>query len=146
MGWASLAEARSSLAELAAPHETTYRSAVKEGLDAGVRKRLYEKVPELQRRSLVPRVCDLVGRWNVEWRDLFPPHAALEEELREAYHRRSLLVHEGESGDWLALMRDSRRVHALTERMVYKILDVPDAWTEPRSYEYASWHWAMDVQ
>jgi hypothetical protein len=121
------------------------RKAIKEfakanGLDATTRARLYEKVGELQRPAITPRTTGLMEKYGVEWRDLWPVRTGgepkLQSELSSAYERRSGLIHRGRVDE--ELLADAASVHALAERLVFKLIGGRDEWVNYFAYWYAA--------
>jgi hypothetical protein len=105
-------------------------------LSAEQRAAIYRKLPELRRSAIVPRIVDLVSRNQVEWQDLWPSCMDFEKELGNAYGRRSLLVHTGKVADYSLAWNDYLRIHALTERLVYKLIGGREEWVSPLAYRH----------
>jgi hypothetical protein len=114
--------------------------AKEKGLDSSTRKRLYEKLGELQRPAISPRAAALVEEHEVSWRDLWRVADVgsldLQRELAQAYGRRSVLVHAGRVEDYGALLSDAARVHALAERLLFRLLGAQPEWLGPFAYRY----------
>jgi hypothetical protein len=118
--------------------------AKKKGLDKDTRKRLYDKIGELQRPAITPRAVALVEEYGVEWHDLFRdaiPEPILTTELQKAYGRRSVLVHAGRVDDYGTLLANAASVHALAERLIYSLLGGQREWLHPVAYYYAQPRW-----
>jgi hypothetical protein len=114
--------------------------AKEKGLDSSTRARLYGKLGELQRPAISPRAAALVEEYGVPWRDLWRVADVgsldLQRELAQAYGRRSVLVHAGRVEDYGALLSDAARVHALAERLLFRLLGAQPEWLGPFAYRY----------
>lgn len=122
--------------------ETIKLFGKEQGLSSPVRARLYEKVGELQRVALGSSAESILQRYAVEWRDIWSLESAadaqgLRREIVRAYGLRSGLLHAGDTGPISALMIDAAAIHALAERLVCKLLQVPDDWLDHTAYSYA---------
>jgi hypothetical protein len=109
------------------------------GIVPGQRAALYAKLLELSRAPIVERIVELVQRHQIEWSDLWPVGANLEQELRQAYERRSALIHAGRIVDADKSQADRLRMKTLAERLLYKLLGGQPEWLEPSAYDYVPW-------
>lgn len=129
--------------ELRARVRTTIKEfAEAKGLASTTRARLYEKIGELRRPAIVARTVALVEEHDLSWKDLWPAEiqgtaVTLPGVLRVAYARRSTLVHAGRVDDYTALLQDAASVHALAERLVFRLLGCDNKWLDHFAYYYA---------
>ena len=96
-------------------------------------KSIFRKLLELNRPPIVPRVMELIERYNVEWKDLWPA-VSLEQGLKAAFQLRNGLIHTGhvESGGRARIA--AQRIHILVERLVFQILAGDQKWFDPTSF------------
>lgn len=87
-----------------------------------------------RRAPIIGRAAEIFLKNGVEWADLWRGSTDLEQELSDAYDRRSKLMHAGKVDDYPVIWSDFRRVHALTERLVYKLIGGEDAWVDSQAY------------
>lgn len=95
------------------------------------RAQIYEKLGELNRPPLVPRVVDALKNYQLDvehlWQREWPAKRhPLRKRLSDAYSRRSDLIHRGAIADARTLRGDYLRIHALTELLIYRILGGAD--------------------
>lgn len=89
-----------------------------------------------RRRSFADRARDTVNGSGAEWSDLWPEDTDLRRAISQAYGRRSKLVHEGRRSDEPPISVDIMRIHALTERIVFNLIDGDAAWVGPGAYSH----------
>ena len=116
--------------------EVIRRFGARHGLSAATRSSMYAKLGELQRRPITKRMAEVFESHEIEWRDIWPNAQSLTAALAEAYDRRSVLVHTGAVIDFDAAVDDYRRVHALTERLIYQLIGGEAKWRDPRAYRH----------
>jgi hypothetical protein len=97
---------------------------------------MMEKVAEIQRRPIVPRVAEVVTRLGVVWRDIWPYAVDLSSPLSACYGRRNRFIHRGEFPPARNAFVDSQRLHALCERMLFRLLGGDTAWLTGHEYRY----------
>jgi hypothetical protein len=107
-----------------------------DALEKSKRVQIYDKLRELQRPSLVPRVIALLDRHRLDverlWERDFPAkRQPLHRRLTDAYSRRSALIHQGKIDDPYTARGDYLRIHALTELLIYRMLGGDDEWLNP---------------
>jgi len=86
---------------------------------------LAEKLPEVRRLSLRRRIATLVDTLNMQVTDLWP--SGFDEGLRRAVASRNELFHAARLSEPEVLHGDLVRIRVLTERLILKILQWPDA-------------------
>jgi hypothetical protein len=104
--------------------------------DDGRKMALYEKLSELRRASISPRVAALVQTLGVAWQDLWPPGTDLEQGVRSEYQIRNRLIHAGTIDDGRRAHAAELRIHALTERLIYAFLGGEERWKDPDAYKH----------
>ena len=95
-----------------------------------------EKVTEIQRRPIKPVIAEVVARLGAEWGDIWPTKTDLSEALGPAYKRRNRFIHRGEFPPARHAFVDYLRLHALTERMLFRLLGGDVAWQTGREYRH----------
>ena len=95
---------------------------------------MYAKLGELQRSPIVPRAVTILERYEIKWNDLDLNSETLRDWLRGAYKRRSALLHSGHIENNKQAMIDTRCIHALTERLVYKLVGGNEKWIDRSAY------------
>ena len=94
------------------------------------------KVTELHRRPIVPRTLEILEKHNIVQTDIWPDEISPEHGLKTAYNIRSELVHAGRIIDRDMAERMRSRVHALAERLIYRLLSGKDEWIHSHAYAY----------
>jgi hypothetical protein len=100
------------------------------------RREIKRKLSELQMRPFALRAVELIERESVEWHNLFPDDTDLEAALGVAYRRRSALIHRGEESAIRTFPADLFRVHALSERLIYRLIGGKPEWLWHGSYRH----------
>jgi hypothetical protein len=107
--------------------------ATGQGLTAEVVPSIVAKLGELNRPAIAPRVCALIERYNVEWKDLWPDDP-LEVGVRNMFKVRNAFVHAGYIDMKGRAYIATRRAHILGERLIWQILGGRREWEDVRSY------------
>lgn len=89
-----------------------------------------------RRRSFADRVVDLVEGSGTPWRGLWPEGTNLRAAISDAYARRSKLVHGGKRSDAVPAIVDVFRIHALTERAIFRLIGGDPNWVAPTAYQH----------
>jgi hypothetical protein len=101
------------------------------GLTVSQVREINNKLGELHRRPFLTRSVEVVNALGINWRDLWPGVDNIETALRSGYSRRSTFVHTGDLENPDASARDVIRFAALSERIVYALLEGDEAWLAP---------------
>lgn len=109
----------------------------KQGLNPQQRAAIYAKLSELNRPSIVQGIGDAIQRFSVSWADLWPKNTVCSTALRDAYDRRSTLVHTGKLVNAQESYEDLGRMQALTERLLYRLLNGDEAVVPPHAFRHA---------
>lgn len=91
-----------------------------------------------RRRSFADRAVDLVERSGAQWKDLWPEGTELRSAISKAYARRSTLIHGGKRTTDIPFQANIYRIHALTERAIYNLINGDSHWVNPRAYEHCT--------
>jgi hypothetical protein len=110
--------------------------AEERGLGGAIRAQLYGKLIELQRSPLISRVTAACEALAVDPTFLWmhahiEPGAKVADLVREAYARRSRLIHAGYIEDARAAVGDLIRVRALAELLLFLRLGGDERWLRP---------------
>jgi len=106
--------------------------AKREGMADTVLPLIFAKLGELNRPAITPRVCALIERFKVEWKDLWPD-APLEMGVQKMFRVRNEFVHTGHIDMSGRAYIAARRAHIVCERLVFQILGGKWEWEDPRS-------------
>src|SRR6266516_2331363 len=93
---------------------------------------IFAKLGELNRPAIAPRVCALIERFKVEWKDLWPD-APLEMGVQKMFRVHNEFVHTGHIDMSGRAYIAARRAHIVCERLVFQILGGRWEWEDPRS-------------
>ncbi len=96
--------------------------------------KLLKKITELKRSPIKDLAFEIFSAHQINTSDLWPVGTTFEEGLRVAYESRNIFLHTGKFDD--SLISDSNRLHALTERLIFKLLNCDSKWIDRSSYEY----------
>lgn len=119
--------------------------AKERGFGASIRARMYGKLPELRRSPIAARVVDACASLSIDPTFLWS-HAHIEpgvkvvDLIREAYARRSTLIHSGYLGDLNAAVGDLLRIRALTELILFLRVGGQFRWLRPMAWGDATSH------
>ncbi len=114
--------------------EATIRNHAKDqSLLAELLPSIIAKLPELNRAPIATRVCALVERYKVDWKDLWPDEP-LEDGLKRTFKVRNDFVHTGHMDMTGRAFIAARRAHILGERIVWKMLGGIWQWEDVSSY------------
>jgi hypothetical protein len=114
--------------------ESAIQSHVKDqGLSADLVPPIVRKLGELNRLAITPRVCALIERYNVDWRDLWPDDP-LEVGVQKMFKVRNAFVHQGHIDMKGRAYIAARRAHILGERLIWQILGGQRQWEDIRTY------------
>jgi hypothetical protein len=123
--------------------------ATNEGLSESLVALLFAKLGELNRPAIAPRVCALIERYKVEWKDLWPDDP-LEVGVQRMFRVRNEFVHTGHIDTTGRAYIAARRAHMIGERLVFQILGGKWEWEDPRSRERTdmlrSWEKELDQE
>jgi hypothetical protein len=108
------------------------------GLNPALAAEACDKVAEIYRRPIVPRTIEVLKQGQFDDQDLWPAGISIEEGLAASYRIRNHLVHAGKIEDREMAERARSRVHALTERLVYRLLEGEAEWVSPHAYLVSS--------
>ncbi|MBY0492521.1 MAG: hypothetical protein K2R93_21980, partial [Gemmatimonadaceae bacterium] len=119
------------------------RFAKERGMNASLRAQLYGKLSELRRSPFVTRVVDACESLSVDPMFLWQyarigREATLSELIRDAYARRSTLIHSGYVEDIGTATGDLLRIRALTELLLFFKLGGQPKWLRPLAWGDAS--------
>jgi len=120
-----------------------------EKLSANLFPLIRVKLGELNRSSIVPRLCALIERHKVEWKMLWP-EADLEESVRRMIKVRNEFVHTGhidmEGRAYIA----SRRARMLGEQLIWRMLGGDWKWEHVSSFSETdrliAWEKELDLE
>lgn len=115
------------------------RFSIDHGVDKLVRKEIYAKLSELQRRPIISRAISKFNKYEVRWKEFRSNDATPEEALSKAYERRSKFLHTGRIDDYGDAVADADWLHTLTERLVYNLLGGKKEWLHPFAYPSKRW-------
>lgn len=101
-----------------------------------IRSDLYKKVSELKRAPVVSRAIILLEKNEIYHLDIIRGEESLKCFLQDAYGTRSLFLHTGKIEDFSKFLYQADRIHALTERLIYKIIGGKKEWLDPFAYRY----------
>ena len=110
---------------------------VDNGFGGGIRSDLYKKVNELKRAPIVSRAIKIIEENNIYISDLIKNDESLELFLRDAYRERSVFLHTGKIENFSDFLFKADRIHALTERLIYKLVGGKKDWLDTFAYRYA---------
>lgn len=105
----------------------------KKGVE-GVADALMQKAPEVARPGFTWKAERTICETETEWEDLWPEGTTLKKGLGELNQRRNLVVH-GEPGPDLEIrVGDTARLSALTERLIYRLLEGSPEWVSRQQW------------
>lgn len=108
------------------------------------RSLICNRIAELNRRPIIPRIVDLISRFAIEWKDLWSPGTDLHTGLRSLFRRRGRFLHAGALGSLTHAHDDARRAQAIAERLIYASLGGEAEWQDERVY--APFYYLSTVQ
>lgn len=95
-----------------------------------------DKLQELRRRPIVNQVIDLINELDIPCHDVWPAQVDIRTGLKDAFGRRNRFVHAGQLHSVRQAHVDATRIHAIAERILFRLIGGDFAWQDYRAYEH----------